>query len=319
MSEPSLRGPLFFVDMSGGRKTRLNGPPGSAALTVSRRHRAGGAENGGEVEIGLSKMAFGLIPSGFRRVSDDEALGDAQLSEGPAPSDFFKHFNARSESISSRPTFRRLSGSRCVVFAGGFVEWRQESGAKQPYFVHMRSRGRRDALKEDAGHEGTAAIAVEKEPVMMLMAGLFDSWKSQLQSFALLTRDASKSNIRWLHDRVPVILESEEEAANWLMEGVVPSGEADLDAFPVTSEMNSSKFEPPERIERSKREVHKNASPIARFLVRGDEAAAAVSTNGKRSRDDDTGIRPTTSTSPRKAMKKGRDIRSFFAPQSHDQ
>jgi SOS response associated peptidase (SRAP) len=51
---------------------------------------------------------------------------------------FFKMFNARSETVASKPIFKRLlSHNRCVVAYDGFYEWLvDEHKEKQPYFVH---------------------------------------------------------------------------------------------------------------------------------------------------------------------------------------
>jgi putative SOS response-associated peptidase YedK len=44
--------------------------------------------------------------------------------------DFYKMFNARSESVADKPVFSRLlSSHRCVVITEGFYEWKTDAGA----------------------------------------------------------------------------------------------------------------------------------------------------------------------------------------------
>lgn len=44
--------------------------------------------------------------------------------------DFYKMFNARSESVAEKPVFSRLlSSHRCVVITEGFYEWKTDAGA----------------------------------------------------------------------------------------------------------------------------------------------------------------------------------------------
>ncbi|CAN0353985.1 unnamed protein product, partial [Ectocarpus fasciculatus] len=52
--------------------------------------------------------------------------------------DFFRMFNARSETAAEKPSFRRLVGRRHGVVAfTGFYEWkRDDKGERQPYYFH---------------------------------------------------------------------------------------------------------------------------------------------------------------------------------------
>ncbi|CAM9349074.1 unnamed protein product [Ectocarpus sp. 12 AP-2014] len=68
-------------------------------------------------------MRWGLVPSFTKK--------------GDKP-DFFRMFNARSETAAEKPSFRRLVGRRHGVVAfTGFYEWkRDEKGERQPYYFH---------------------------------------------------------------------------------------------------------------------------------------------------------------------------------------
>ncbi|MDU6593410.1 MAG: SOS response-associated peptidase, partial [Corynebacterium sp.] len=42
-------------------------------------------------------------------------------------------FNARAETVASKPSFRHaFKGQRCLIPMNGYYEWRQEEGGKQP-------------------------------------------------------------------------------------------------------------------------------------------------------------------------------------------
>lgn len=88
--------------------------------------------------------------------------------------DFWRMFNARSETAAERPAFQRLlQRRRCLVLAAGFYEWRKEGKAgKQPYYMHMQ---------DDAP---------------LVMAGLWDVWASAgqglMHTYTILTTGGSR-------------------------------------------------------------------------------------------------------------------------------
>lgn len=48
-----------------------------------------------------------------------------------------KLINARSESVTEKPSFRnRASKRRAIIPASGYYEWMKSAGAKIPYFLH---------------------------------------------------------------------------------------------------------------------------------------------------------------------------------------
>lgn len=102
----------------------------------------------------------------------------------------YRTFNARAETAHKTPAFRAAFGSRrCLIPASGFFEWDKKSGTKQPYFIHR----------------------VDKRP--MAFAGLWEYWEGQedgdiIESCTILTTEAAEP-VAKLHDRMPVILESE--------------------------------------------------------------------------------------------------------------
>jgi putative SOS response-associated peptidase YedK len=69
-------------------------------------------------------MHWGLIPSWAK----DPTIGNRMI-------------NARAETLTEKPAFKHLVGSRrCMIPADGFYEWRKEGRRKVPMWVHLKSR-----------------------------------------------------------------------------------------------------------------------------------------------------------------------------------
>jgi len=139
--------------------------------------------------------------------------------------------NARSETVGRRSAFREsFLARRCLVPADGFYEWESRPSGKQPYWLHLADRD------------------------VFAMAGIWSSWRSgtgsRLLTFSVLTRDAPEA-LRWLHDRVPVILPPN-SWDDWLARGTTPAalhailGDAeppDLDLHPVSRAVNRAGYD----------------------------------------------------------------------------
>jgi putative SOS response-associated peptidase YedK len=167
-------------------------------------------------------MRWGLVPSFTRK------------EEAP---NFWKMFNARSDTAADKPIFGRLlSRRRCVVLLNGFYEWRLEGtrGAgrvKQPYFLHAAappaSQQQQQQQADATALPPPAADADaenEDDAALLRVAGLYDRWEGPegpLYTFTILTTDAA-SQMRWLHDRMPVLLPDGAAVAAWL-EGDAPA------------------------------------------------------------------------------------------------
>jgi putative SOS response-associated peptidase YedK len=99
----------------------------------------------------------------------------------------FSSINARAETVDKTPAFRDAwkRGQRCLVVTDGFYEWKKPE--KQPYAVAMADG-------------------------MMVMAGLWDEWKSpqgeRIRSCTIITCPPN-AIAGTLHDRMPVILASD--------------------------------------------------------------------------------------------------------------
>jgi len=74
---------------------------------------------------GIDLYQWGLIPSWTR---DEEYANDIR----------YKTFNARSESITEKPSFRHaFRSNRCLVISKGFYEWQTVGKEKFPYYIYL--------------------------------------------------------------------------------------------------------------------------------------------------------------------------------------
>ena len=154
---------------------------------------------------GIRLFRWGLIPSW---VGDESEANDIML----------KTFNARSETISSKPAFRdSFESRRCLVPVRGFFEWQHLGGRKIPWYISLR------------GAE------------VFSLAGIWDSWTVQggmtLNTFSVVTTRANAlmEEIHNTKKRMPVILPSAAEGI-WLRDGVPADSLAAL-MEPVDPEM----------------------------------------------------------------------------------
>ncbi|KAL0044513.1 hypothetical protein WJX82_010311 [Trebouxia sp. C0006] len=175
-------------------------------------------------ELEVHTMKWGLVPS-FTKTA---------CTEKP---DHFRMFNARSETVAEKSVFSRLlARQRCVVLFNGFYEWKKEGSRRQPFYVNMG------------------------EGQTMRMAGLFDVWSggaddAPLYTYTIMTTDSSK-RLQWLHDRMPVILTSDEQVEAWLDTKPLsdkvfnsictPYNGEDLVWHPVSPSMSSMGYQSPD-------------------------------------------------------------------------
>lgn len=180
---------------------RYNICPTQDALVV--RHDA---EEGG---LRADSLRWGLVPAWAKDVQAGSRM-----------------INARSETASSKPSFRGpFRARRCVIPATGFFEWSRGNGAKQPHFIR------------------------QAQEQTLLFAGLWDSVRldgQTIETFTILTRAANEF-MRPLHDRMPVIL-CADDARAWmepcdeveLLEGLLGAEPTTvLAAYEVSNYVNS--------------------------------------------------------------------------------
>lgn len=170
----------------------------------------------------IDLFQWGLIPSW----SKEPAIGT-------------KLINARSESITEKPSFRdAFRQRRCLIFADGFYEWKSAPGrTKTPYYFRRP----------------------DHQP--FVFAGLWETWQGDgravpLQTCTILTC-APNGTVTPVHNRMPVIL-TWEEGKKWLSNDtpeqllalLKPVEDNFLEGYPVSNLVNKPGNNSPACIER---------------------------------------------------------------------
>ena len=169
----------------------------------------------------FAMLHWGLVP----KWAKERAIGNRMI-------------NARAETLAEKPSFRdAFRKRRCLVLTDGWYEWQVAPGGKQPWFIRM------------------------KDARPFAFAGLWERWKdpangSLLESCTIVTTGAAAS-IRRIHDRMPVVL-AESDWDRWLdtafsdteslSELLRPYDAGELEAWPVSREVNAPKNQGPELI-----------------------------------------------------------------------
>jgi len=188
---------------------RYNIAPSQPVLTVRTSPATGRRE--------FATPRWGLVPSWAK----DASIGNRLI-------------NARAETVSEKPAFRRaFRERRCLVPADGFYEWKQEEKGKRPFFIRMR---------------GADPFA---------FAGLWERWEGitgeAVETCVILTT-APNELLGALHDRMPLILPPEAYGP-WL-DPAVRSPEAlspllkpfpadAMEAYPVGRSVNNPRTDDP--------------------------------------------------------------------------
>ncbi len=167
--DPAAIRDRFGIGESIEIRRRYNVAPGDDVLAVTTSRE--GTPRG-------ELLRWGLVPSWAK--SPDTGL---------------KMINARLETVTERPAYRRaFERFRCLIVADGFYEWQPTpAGPKQPFHI-TRSDG-----------------------ALFAFAGLWSIWRrgeDQLRTCTILTTAANPA-LSSLHDRMPVILAPGAEA-DWL-------------------------------------------------------------------------------------------------------
>lgn len=145
---------------------------------------------------GLQIMRWGLIPAWAK----DEKIG-------------YKMINARAETIFEKPMWKGIvKKNRCLIPANGFYEWKKVSDGKQPYYIHL------------------------PDEKLFAFAGIWEAWKHdgvEWHTYSIITTSPN-GEMENIHDRMPVILEEEEEQ-DWLFADDQSTYEKFLNPLPDNS------------------------------------------------------------------------------------
>ncbi len=155
----------------------------------------------------ILSMRWGLVPAWWTKA----------LKSVPAT------FNARAETVTSKPMFRdAFRKRRCVIPASGFFEWTDGAGGKQPHYF--------------SAADGS----------ILAFAGLWDQWADPATGETILSCTVIVSGASdWMapyHDRMPVLI-GEGEVEAWLRgeagaEVLRPAAEALLQEWPVSQRVS---------------------------------------------------------------------------------
>ena len=167
-------------------------------------------------------FVWGLIPSWAK----DPSIGNRLI-------------NARAETLAEKPSFRSAyKYHRCLIFADGFFEWQARPGlkSKAPHFIRLKSG----------------------EP--FAFAGLWEHWQpadgSEIRSATIITTEPNEL-MASIHSRMPVILppdtysqwlDSAPQSPNRLQNLLVPYPAGEMEAYPVSTLVNSPGNDRPECI-----------------------------------------------------------------------
>lgn len=155
------------------------------------------------------------------------------------PKTGYKMINARAETVAEKPAFRTaFKRRRCLIAADGFYEWKPAVPKKQPYYIRL------------------------KDGAPFAFAGLWEHWAHDgqtIESCTLIVTDANEL-MAPLHERMPVIL-APESYDLWLDPTVQdparlqpllrPYSAKAMEAYPVSTQVNSPKNDLPELIRRA--------------------------------------------------------------------
>jgi putative SOS response-associated peptidase YedK len=206
-------------------------PPGSR-YNIAPSQQIAVVANDGRDQIDFYR--WGLVPFWAK----DSAIGN-------------KLINARMETLAEKPAYRAaLRSRRCLIPADGFYEWKKEKGGgKTPMRIRMKSQ----------------------EP--FAFAGLWEKWRGadggELRTCTIIT-GAANELVRPIHDRMPVILQSE-HYREWIAAGdrdaadILPllatyPAEA-MEAFPVSNVVNNAMSDIPDCVEPLKRGQRGESEP----------------------------------------------------------
>jgi putative SOS response-associated peptidase YedK len=131
----------------------------------------------------IQLLKWGLIPSWTKSIDEANIIR-------------YKTFNARSESIATKPSFSSsFRSKRCIIPVKGFFEWQHVGNEKIPWYIY------------------------QSENDILSLAGIYDNWIEDntgevFSTFSIVTTGANDlmAHIHNSGKRMPVILSKSSEA-----------------------------------------------------------------------------------------------------------
>ncbi|KAF2449492.1 DUF159-domain-containing protein [Karstenula rhodostoma CBS 690.94] len=207
---------------------RADGPEPRTSTSNNQHHEEQGKQDdstsvpaAGHVDstkYKLQAMKWGLVPVWTKRNPDYGSM--------------LKTINCRDDSLyDDRGMWTSMKKKkRCIVVAQGFYEW----------------------LKKNNGKEKIPYFTKRKDGQLMCFAGLydcvqFDDSEEKLYTYTVITTDSNKQ-LKFLHDRMPVILDNGSDAIKtWLdpdrkewstdLQSLLQPYDGELECYPVSKEV----------------------------------------------------------------------------------
>ncbi|ETS81779.1 hypothetical protein PFICI_06781 [Pestalotiopsis fici W106-1] len=224
-----------------------------------------------ETHYKLQSMKWGLIPFWTKRNPDYGSM--------------MKTINCRDDSLAQGGGMWNTmkARKRCIVIAQGFYEWLKKDGSKDkiPHYVKRKDghlmcfAGLWDCVQYEGEGDGDQDTNREKQ--------------QKHYTYTIITTD-SNAQLRFLHDRMPVILNNGSEALRtWLdparhewtkeLQALLKPFDGELEVYPVSKDVgkvgnNSPTFIVP-------LDSKENKSNIANFFAKGASAATKQSPGQK--------------------------------------
>ncbi|MEP7024358.1 MAG: SOS response-associated peptidase, partial [Actinomycetota bacterium] len=239
--------PDYNVAPTKGVYAVLTRRPRSSAAGEQADEQAGGEQAASAPPAPVRQLRtvrWGLVPSWAK----DPSIGSRMI-------------NARAETVSEKPAFRRaFAHRRCLLPADGYYEWQQPSKAGQ------------------AGQSGKAADRpgrAAKQPyyiyradgASLAFAGLYEFWRDRTLpddhpgawlTTATIVTTSAPDELGQIHDRMPMVigpdawaewLDPDNADAGGLLGLLAPAAAGGLITRPVSTEVNSVRHNGPQLIE----------------------------------------------------------------------
>jgi putative SOS response-associated peptidase YedK len=231
--------PVYAVMTRTSREEAANGDAASSSNgeKASSRQAAAASDASPSPSRQLRVVRWGLVPSWAKDIS----IGSRMI-------------NARAETVSEKPAFRKAFASRrCLLPADGYYEWQPPpagtKGHKQPYFICRPDHG------------------------VLAFAGIYELWRDRsmprddpaawLWTAAVITTTAP-DELGEIHDRMPMVI-APVSWADWLDPDntdaadvralLAPAASSGLISYPVSLAVNSVRNNGPELV--------KEAEPVS--------------------------------------------------------
>ncbi|KAF8863662.1 DUF159-domain-containing protein [Acephala macrosclerotiorum] len=266
---PGYHGVVYRADVPDYGAGPRQHKKGEGEVEEEASTEAAAEEEQGQVRYKLQSMKWGLIPFWTKRNPDYGSM--------------MKTINCRDDSlIENKGMWNTMKQrKRCIVVAQGFYEWLKKGKDKIPYYTKR------------------------KDGQLMCFAGLWDCVQyegsdEKNYTYAIITTDSNKQ-LKFLHDRMPVILENgSEDIKKWLdpkrytwskeLQSLLKPSDTEFECYPVSKDVgkvgnNSPTFIIPIASSENKSNI---ANFFAKGATKGESKTAAAKGKAESSKGEDS-------------------------------